>query len=299
MPGEIVNVDQAEAWDGPEGEHWAIHYARFDATIAPHHTMLLAAAALAPGERVLDIGCGNGITSRDAARAVGPGGEVLAVDLSGAMLARAKQLAEDEGLGNVRFEQGDAQVHPFEADAFDLAMSRFGVMFFADPMAAFTNIARALRSARGTGGVPPTTAAGAAKGGRLAMLVWQSVAANEWVRALREALAVGRDLPVPPPGAPSPFALADTDYAGRTLTEAGFADVAFAPSEQPWYIGTDADDAYDFVTGMKVIGMMLDGLDEGNRAQALDNLRATLADHETPDGVIFGSAAWIMTARKP
>ena len=298
MPSEIVNVEQAEAWDGPEGEHWATHYARYDATIAPHHALLLAAAALAPGERVLDIGCGNGITSRDAARAVGPSGEVLGVDLSGPMLARAKQLAEDEGLGNVRFEQGDAQVHPFEAGAFDLAMSRFGVMFFADPVAAFTHIARALRSARGTGGVPPTTAAGAAKGGRLAMLVWQSVAANEWVRAMREALAVGRDLPVPPPGAPSPFALADTDFARLTLTEAGFTDIAFAASEQPFHVGTDADDAYGFVTGLRVIQMLVEDLDDASRAQALGNLRATLAAHHTPDGVIFGSASWIITARK-
>ena len=282
MPSEIVNVDQAEAWDGPEGEHWATHYARYDAIIAPHHALLLAAAAFAPGERVLDIGCGNGITSRDAARSVGPSGEVLGVDLSGPMLARAKQLAEDEGLDNVRFEQVDAQVHPFEPGAFDLAMSRFGVMFFADPVAAFTNIAGAVRAS-----------------GRLAMLVWQSVAANEWVCALREALAVGRDLPVPPPGAPSPFALADQDYTRRTLTEAGFTDVAFAPSEQRAHFGTDADDAYGFVSGMKVIQAMVDELDEDTRAQALDNLRATLAAHETPDGVLFGSASWVVTARKP
>jgi SAM-dependent methyltransferase len=231
--------------------------------------------------QVLDIGCGNGITSRDAARAVGPSGDVLGVDLSGSMLARAKQLAEEEGLGNVHFEQGDAQVHPFEAGSFDLAMSRFGVMFFADPVLAFTNIARALRS-----------------GGRLAMLVWQSVAANEWVHAMRQALAVGRDLPVPPPGAPSPFALADTDYARLTLTEASFIDVSFAASEQPFLGGTDTDDAYGFVTGLKVIDMLLDGLDEENKAQALGNLRATLAAHETPDGVLFGSASWIITARK-
>ena len=282
MPSEIVNIDQAEAWDGPEGEHWATHYARFDATIAPHHTLLVAAAAFAPGERVLDIGCGNGITSRDAARAVGPSGEVLGVDLSGQMLTRAKQLATDEGLENVRFEQGDAQVHPFQAGAFDLAMSRFGVMFFADPVAAFTNIGTALRS-----------------GGRLAMLVWQSVAANEWVYAMREALAVGRDLPVPPPGAPSPFALADQDYARVTLTEAGFTDVAFAPSEQRVDFGTDANDAYGFVSGMKVIDMLLEGLDEDTRAEALNNLRATLAAHETPDGVLFSSASWVVTARKP
>jgi SAM-dependent methyltransferase len=296
---DIVNVDQAEAWDGPEGEHWAAHYARFDATIAPHHRALMAAAGIAPGERVLDIGCGNGLTSRDAARAVGPSGEVLGVDLSGPMLARAALLAKEDGLGNVRFEQGDAQVQPFEADTYDLAISRFGVMFFLDPVAAFANTASALRSARGMGGVPPTAAAGAAKGGRLAVLVWQSMPANEWVMAMREALAVGRDLPVPPPGAPSPFSLADTDYARRTLTEAGFTDIAFAPSEQRFHVGSDADDAYGFVTGLKVIQMMLEDLDDATKAQALDNLRATMADHQTADGVIFGSATWIITARKP
>src|SRR5438874_10542830 len=111
MANEIVNIEQAEAWDGPEGEHWATHHARFDATIRPHHRALMPAAAIAQGERVLDIGCGNGLTSRDAARAVGPAGSVLGVDLSGPMLARAEQAAKEEGLGNIRFEQADAQVH--------------------------------------------------------------------------------------------------------------------------------------------------------------------------------------------
>lgn len=279
---DIVNVEQAEAWDGPEGEYWALHHARFDATIAPHHGALLEAAAIAPGERVLDIGCGNGITSRDAARAVGPSGEVLGIDLSGPMLARAEELAAQEGLRNVRFERGDAQVHPFEPAAFDLVISRFGVMFFEDPVAAFTNIASALRPA-----------------GRLAMLVWQSVAANEWIAVIGAALAVGRDLPVPPPGAPSPFGLADTDYTSRVLTEAGFTDFAFAASERAWRAGSDADDAYEFLTGLKVVDMLLEALDDTDRAKALDNLRATLAAHETPGGVEFGSASWVITARKP
>ncbi|HEV8628340.1 MAG TPA: methyltransferase domain-containing protein [Acidimicrobiia bacterium] len=279
---DIVNIEQAEAWDGPEGEHWAAHHARFDASIQPHHRALMPAAALAPGERVLDIGCGNGLTCRDAARAVGPSGEVLGVDLSGPMLARAEQLAKEEGLDNIRFEQGDAQVHPFAPGVYDLAMSRFGVMFFLDPVAAFTNIASALRP-----------------GGRLAMLVWQSIAANEWVSAMRGALAVGRDLPVPPPGAPNPFSLADTGYARRTLTEAGFTDVAFAESVQRFHVGSDADDAYGFVIGLKVIQMLVEDVDDATRARALDNLRATMADHQTADGVTFGSAAWIITARKP
>jgi SAM-dependent methyltransferase len=282
MASEIVNVDQAEAWDGPEGAHWAAHHARFDATIGPHHRVLMPAAALAPGERVLDIGCGNGLTSRDAARAVGPTGSVTGVDLSGPMLARAEQLTKEEGLDNVRFEQGDAQVHRFEPGAYDVAMSRFGVMFFLDPVAAFTNIASALRP-----------------GGRLAMLVWQSVAANEWVSAMRDALAVGRAMPEPPPGAPHPFSLADTDRARGILTDAGFSDVSFAASEQRWYAGSDVEDTFGFVTGLMVIQFMVKDLDDATRARAFDNLRATFADHQTDDGVIFDSASWVITARKP
>jgi len=282
MANEIVNVDQAEAWDGAEGAHWAAHHARFDATIQPHHRLLMPAAALVPGERVLDIGCGNGLTSRDAARAVGPSGSVLGVDLSGPMLARAEQLTKEEGLDNVRFEQGDAQVHRFEPGAYDVAMSRFGVMFFLDPVAAFTNIASALRP-----------------GGRLAFLVWQSIESNEWISAMRAALAVGRDLPVPPPGAPSPFSLADTDHARRILTDAGFTDVGFAASERPFHIGSDVEEAYEFVSGLVVIQMLLQDLDDATRSRALENLRATMADHQTADGVSFDSAAWIITARKP
>jgi SAM-dependent methyltransferase len=198
------------------------------------------------------------------------------------MLGKAEQLAKDEGLGNIRFERGDAQVCRFEREAFDVVMSRFGVMFFEDPVAAFTNIAAAVRS-----------------GGRLAMLVWQSPSANEWASSLLGSLRMGRDLPAPPPGAPGPFSLAETDHVRGILTEAGFRDVAFASSEQPWYVGTDTDDAYRFVSGLQPVLVMLEDLDESTRAQALDNLRGVVAAHDTSEGVIFGSASWVVTARKP
>jgi SAM-dependent methyltransferase len=282
MAGEIVNVEQAEQWDGPSGEHWAAHQERFDRTIEPYHARLMAAAAIAAGERVLDFGCGNGRTSRDAARAAGAGGSVLAVDLSGPMLARARQLAEDEGLTTIRFEQADAQVYPFPAGATDVAMSRFGAMFFADPVAAFTNIGTALRP-----------------GGRLAILVWQPLAANEWMTAMREALAVGRDLPVLAPGTPGPFGLADTDFASSVLKSAGFADIDFAPLEEPFNLGPDAETAYRFASGMGPVRLLVADLDDTAKARALENLRAAIAAHETADGVVFASAAWVITARMP
>ena len=282
MAGEIVNVEQAAAWDGPSGEYWAAHQERFDASIGPHHARLMAAAAIAPGERVLDIGCGNGITSRDAARAAGAGGSVFAADLSGPMLNRAEQAAKDEGLANITFQQADAQVHPFEPAAFDVVISRFGVMFFADPVAAFTNIGGAVRP-----------------GGRLAMLVWAPLAENEWITAMRAALAVGRNLPTPPPGVPSPFGLADRAFATDILTRAGFTDVAFEASDAPFRVGSDADDAYGFVAGLQPVLMMVAELDEAKKAEAFANLRQTVEAHVTPDGVAFGSAAWVMTARRP
>jgi len=169
-----------------------------------------------------------------------------------------------------------------EPGAFDVVISRFGVMFFADPPAAFANISSAVRS-----------------GGRLAMLVWQPLAANEWITAMRGALAVGRDLPVPPPGVPSPFGLADKGFASGVLTAAGFTDVAFEDSEQPFRVGSDADDAYGFVAGLQPVLMLLADLDEAAKAQALDNLRTVVAAHDMADGVVFGSAAWVVTARKP
>jgi ubiquinone/menaquinone biosynthesis C-methylase UbiE len=140
----IANRDHAEAWNGPEGVHWAENADRYDAMAEGINEPLLAAARIGEGDRALDIGCGTGFLTRLAARRAG-GGSVLGVDLSAPMLTRARAVAAEEGITNVRFEQGDAQVYPFPAAAFDLAVSRGGVMFFADHVAAFANIGRALR----------------------------------------------------------------------------------------------------------------------------------------------------------
>ena len=187
------NAERAKAWDGGEGAYWAAHADHFDRSVAAYHLPFLEAAAIGPGEQVLDIGCGTGQTTRDAARRA-PSGGALGVDLSAEMIALARRLATAEGLPNARFEQADAQIYPFGEAVFDVAISRTGAMFFGDPPAAFANITRALRS-----------------GGRLALLSWQPLPANEWVAELTAALAAGRDLPAPPPEAPGPFALADPD----------------------------------------------------------------------------------------
>jgi SAM-dependent methyltransferase len=278
--GEVANVEMARAWDGEEGERWAEYASRYDASARRHATRLFEAAQITPGERVLDVGCGCGETTRQAARR-SETGEVLGVDLSGPMLAVARQRSQAEGISNARFVQGDAQVYPFERQAFDLAISRFGVMFFGDPVAAFRNIGAALRP-----------------GARLALLAWQELRRNEWMLAIRDALAMGRTLPEPPVGAPGPLGLAQPDDVRRFLREAGFEDVGLDDVAEPMHLGTDADDAYNWAHTMGPVKGLTEQLDEATKARALGNLRAVLAAHETSEGVRFDSRAWLITARR-
>jgi SAM-dependent methyltransferase len=277
---EGANAPMAAAWDGDEGADWARDWEHHDRAIRGFHLRLLEAAAVAPGEHVLDVGCGNGESTRAAARASG-NGAVLGVDLSSRMLARARELALAQGLTNVTFEQADAQVHRFEPNVYDVVLSRFGAMFFADRTAAFANIARAMQP-----------------GGRLVMVAWRTLADNEWIQALRGALAVGRELPVPSDGAPGPVGLADHDAVRDVLRAAGFAGVDTESVDEPFHVGTDAEDAFEFARGLGVVRGLLEGLDTGDRARALDTLRRTLADHETAEGVLFGSAAALISARR-
>ena len=277
---EIANVAQAAAWDGDEGTGWARHWERYDASIRTYRDPMLAAASITDGERVLDFGCGNGQSSRDAARAT-PTGSVLGADLSAAMLEQARRQAHTEGLRNIDFVQADAQVHPFDTDTYDLAMSRFGSMFFADKPAAFANIGRALRP-----------------GGRLLLVVWQPLSQNEQFATMFDTLSAGRELPKPPPTAPSPFGLADPDLGRGWLSDAGFIDIDHQPVTGTFELGADADDAYDFACQLSVVQGLLGPLDDNARCEALAAFRDAVQAHETPDGVLFNSATWFITARR-
>jgi SAM-dependent methyltransferase len=272
------NAEQLRAWDGDEGAYWAAHAERFDRAVAGYDEPFAAAAAVSPTDRVLDVGCGTGQTTRAAAR-VATAGTAHGVDLSSQMVDAARHRADAEGIANATFEQADAQIHPFHPGVFDLVISRTGASFFGDPVAAFRNIGRALRPA-----------------GRLAMLTWQSTAQNEWIRELSGALAAGRDLPLPPPGAPGPFAFADPEHVRTVLGAAGFTDVELEPVRTEMWFGVDADDAYGFVLGL--LDWMLGGLDDAGRTKALDGLRATTVAHETDHGVVYESATWIVRARR-
>jgi len=267
------------AWDGDEGAFWAAHATRFDEGLAAHHLVFLAAAAIGVDDRVLDVGCGAGQATRDAAR-LATRGAAVGVDLSSDMLGVARKIAANEGLDNVEFLHADAQIHAFASGEFDVVISRMGSMFFGDPVAGFANLHRAMRP-----------------GGRLVLLTWQSLTENEWLTEFRRALAVGRELPTPPTNAPSPFTLADPDRVRAILGDAGFADVTFEELCAPMSFGSDVDGAFEFVSS--VYGWMRDGLDDAGRVAADDALRRTIVEHASEHGVAFQSATWIVRAHKP
>jgi SAM-dependent methyltransferase len=272
------NADAATSWDGPTGDFWTDNADTFDAGVAGYLRHFLEAAAIEPAAQVLDVGCGNGQTTREAARLAGDG-SVTGIDLSSRMLALARRRAEQEDLTNVRFEQADAQIADLGVDRYDRVISRTGVMFFGDPVAAFANLTRALKPE-----------------GRMVLLVWQPFAENEWFREFLGAVSVGRDFPPPPPDRPGPFSLGDPGRLRTILTAAGLAEPRIVGAREPMYYGPDVAAAERFVLG--IVGGMLDELDEAARAEAVARLRATLQEHLGPDGVTYRSAMWIVTASR-
>ena len=252
----------------------------FDAELRLHDEVLRRTYNIRADDRVLDIGCGTGRTTRDAARSAGKG-SALGVDISASMIERARELARAESVHNVAFEQGDAQVYHFPKDSFDLAISRFGTMFFDDPDAAFTNIAVALRSA-----------------GRLVMMVWQEREHNEWSVVIEGAL--GREgSPVPAPEAREPFSLADQDTVEAILGAAGFGAATFTDVHEPVYYGPDVAAALEWVGGFSSTRELLMRLGAADAERALERLREALAVHASDRGVWLDSRAWIVEVRRP
>lgn len=244
----------------------------YDAELRLHTEVLRGAFDVQPRDHVLDIGCGRGQTTREAA-CLARAGNALGVDISAPAIEQARELARAQDVRNVTFELADAQVRRFPRARFDLAISRFGTMFFADPGAAFGNIGRALRPS-----------------GRLVMMVWQSRDRNEWDVAIRQCWP---DVS----GTPDPFSLGDRPTVTGILEAAGFTDVTFTDVHQPVYYGPDVAAALGWVRGFACTGEALRRLDPPAAARALGRLEEMLAARMTGDGVWFGSRAWIVTAR--
>jgi SAM-dependent methyltransferase len=270
-----ANEEQARRWNGDSGRNWIAQRERH---LAGHQRLvrhLFAAAALSPGERVLDVGCGCGETTIEAARAADG---ALGLDLSGPMLRVARRLAAEAGAANASFVQGDAQACPLRPGCCDVMISSFGVMFFADPAAAFANIAAALR-----------------RPGRLAFLCWQDGLDNEvFGIPLRAFLARA---PRPEPADDSPFA--DPRQISGLLSAAGWQDIRVDAVREPAWMGSDVADVMGYLRGMRMVRNLTAGLEnEALAGQALADIAEQYAARQRRDGVWVQAAAWLVTARR-
>lgn len=266
-------------WCDENGERWAASADQRDRVLAPVGEALLAAARLQPGEHVVDIGCGCGATTLQAAALVAPDGAATGIDISAAMLgvARARQAAG--GRGNARFVHADAESHALPGP-FDAAISRFGTMFFADPVMAFTTLGAGLRP-----------------GGRLVMATWQPLIANEWLTVPSAALLPHSTMP-DTSAEGSMFAQSDPAKVERTLTDAGFTRIGLEDVRLRLTCGTDLEEAVHYLSGAGPGRAILADVPEGDRDAALDDVRAALTDHADQDGVHLEAAIWLVTATR-
>jgi len=276
------NVSQIENWDGPGGQHWVAEAERYDRMTRSFGAQIIEAAAPRPGERVLDVGCGNGAVALAVSDLVAPSGSVTGLDISGPMLAYARRRAEAAGIASVSFCKGDAQVYPLPQASFDAVVSRFGVMFFDDPVAAFANIGRALRP-----------------GGRLVFTCWRDLMVNDWLMV--PAAAALQHVPMPDlgqPGAPGPFSLADPERVDQVLRDAAFAQIVTEEVVRPMPMGSSADDVLAFMRGTEMAQVLMTGVDPGTAERAWTAIKAALQAHAEPGGITLAGTAWLVAARR-
>lgn len=274
-----VNVDEREFWSGDGARQWFEHCDRWETMMAPFGAAMFDAVALQPGEQVLDVGCGFGATTVEAAERVAPDGAVLGADISAEMLARAAERTVD--LHNVSLLEADAQVHVFEEAFYDAVISRFAVMLFDDPLGAFANLHRSLK-----------------RGGRLSCVCWQGPLQTEWI-----AVAMGVAVPLvgrPPdlgePGEPGPFAFADADRTRRLVESSGFENVSIESVTRPQRIADDPDDAVRFVLSLPESQQLFDGVPDDVVANATEALKDAYAQYTSSHGVVTDASAWLVTA---
>ena len=282
MP-ETANTAMGEYWNNVAGPRWVQRQGLQEARNIEMLAQLLEAAAAQPGERVLDVGCGTGVTTEPYAIAVGPGGHVTAVDIANPMLDAARQRIEGRGLGNVTLLLADAQVHRFEPGSIDLLTSRLGVMFFADPLAAFRNLFTALRP-----------------GGRLCMAVWATIEESAHQNLPLQAAIKHLGQPTQRSArAPGPNAYGDREYLRSILETAGFADIGIEPRRFTVH-GDTAANAGEHASQMGAVQRLMDekNADATTGAAIVRDIEAAFAPYETADGLRIPATFLLVTARK-
>jgi len=278
------NAEQIQYWNEAAGEMWAAREDTLDQMMALIGERVLALAAATPGEKVVDVGCGCGATTLELARQVGPKGAVLGIDVSRPMLGRALARAKARGLTHTNFVLADAQTAGLGREDFDLLFSRFGVMFFADPTAAFTNLRRALRS-----------------GGRLAFVCWQPIQRNPWM--LVPTIEIARHVPVSPPdpNLPGPFAFADPERVRSILSRANFSEVAIQGVELSLAPGGgDPSRAAEFALeiGPGAAALRAAGAGPELRRQAADAIREAFGPFVQDGALRMPASIWLVHARR-
>jgi ubiquinone/menaquinone biosynthesis C-methylase UbiE len=274
---EELAAEQATYWKGAGGTMWLGAYDRIQRGIAGFSEIALRAANAQPGERALDVGCGTGGTTAELARAVGAGGHVLGVDISEPLVGAARA----QGLANATFEVGDAASWPFEARSFDLVFSRFGVMFFADPVAAFRNIRRALKPA-----------------GRLVFICWRTPPENPWAAVpMRAALPFLPPIERPGPEDPGQYSFGDRARVERILGQAGFGGLSLEPVDLMLDQGRDIPSVMENIGDFGPLARAFKDVAPAQVARAKEAIAEALRPHATPQGVKLAGACWLVRAQ--
>ena len=281
--GHAGNADQIAYWNGPSGQRWTDRQELQDRMLAPVLDVLIDRAKPAPGEHILDVGCGCGATTVAFAEKAGASGQVLGIDISGPMLDRARQRAPNGA--PVAFQLADATVHPFPSAAFDLLTSRFGVMFFADPTQSFANLRKAVKP-----------------GGRMAFACWREPRVNSWMMVpLQAAYKHVPKLPQLGPEDPGPFSFASEERVHRVLGGAGFAHIAMEPCDLRLDIavGRGLDAAAQSALEIGPVHRVLDGQSSEVVATVKASIQETLTPYVKGTSVELPAGIWIVTARNP
>ena len=278
------NTEQIAEWNGVLGQRWVAMRQEVDRIVAPFGAAALKAAAPQLGERVIDIGCGCGDTAIEIARTVGPAGSILGIDVSQPMLGVARSRGMSANCSNLSFHEGDASETELPANV-DLLFSRFGVMFFSDPSAAFSHLRKSLRT-----------------GGRCVFVCWRTPRDNAWAMTPLSAARKALDITPPPsdPNAPGPFAFADDDRLRTVLSGAGFGAIDVQRFDTAIFIGSTPRSAAEGVVQMGPVSRLVREVGVEHLPIILDAVERTLAPLAAPDGhVRLNGSSWIVTAENP
>lgn len=279
----MASADQITYWNNEGGARWTAAAARLAIIFEPLTRVLMRLASPKAGEWVLDVGCGTGSTVIELARCVGPQGRVVGLDVSRIILDVAKEALAAATIANAELILADAATHDFGAGKFDLLFSQFGVMFFSDPLAAFSSLRRALK-----------------KDGRVAFACWREMQANPWFWVPLEAVRPFAPPPEPvPPGAPGPLAFADPQRVKRILSEAGFREICMLRHDAELPVGDSSglDAAANYMANIGPAGRLLADVDPKSKARAVTAIKTALESYTSSDGIRLAGSIWLVSAR--